>query len=63
MVYWHIHSPLVQELMVGDTLKMLLRRRTLLRKRLLPVRYLPTMVTTARGFLKLARNYLAYGGI
>ena len=61
-VYLHIHNPLVQELMVGDTLKVLFLRRTLLRNRDFPVRYLPTIDMTPRGFLNCLRNYPVSGG-
>ncbi len=61
-VYLHIHSPLVQELIVGETLNVEFLSSTLLRKRLLPVRYLPTIVMIPSGFLNSLRKFAVSGG-
>ena len=62
IVFLLIHSPLVQELIVGETLKRLaLLRRTLLRNKLFPVLYFPTMVRMPTGYEIVARKAFAYG--
>ena len=62
IVFLLIHNPLVQEFIVGETLKRLaLLRRTLLRNKLLPVLYFPTMVKMPMGYEILLRNVIAYG--
>jgi len=48
--------------MVGDTLNVLFLRRTLLRKRLFPVRYFPTMEMTPSGLLNYLRKFAVYSG-
>ena len=47
---------------MGDTLKVLFLSRTLLRNRLLPVRYLPTMAMTPRGLENWRRKSAVSGG-
>jgi hypothetical protein len=59
----HSHNPFVQELIVGDTLKFPFLSNTLLRNRLFPVRYLPTIEITPSGFLRSRRKVLVYSGI
>ena len=50
----------MHELIVGETLKRFaLLRRTLFRKRLLPVLYFPTIVTTPIGSEIVLRNCFA----
>lgn len=48
-VFFQIHRPFVQELIVGPTWNppFLVCKRTLLTKKLLPVLYLPTMLMAA----------------
>ena len=52
----------MQELIVGDTLKVLFLRRTLLRKRLFPVLYFPTIEMTPRGLVNCLRKLAVSSG-
>lgn len=52
----------MHDCIVGETLKADLRRSTLLRKRLLPVLYLPTIVMTPKGLVKVLRKSAVSGG-
>lgn len=58
---FHNHNPRVHELIVGDTLNALdLPSIIRFKKRLLPVRYFPTIVSTQIGVLIYDRNSFAY---
>jgi hypothetical protein len=57
IVYFHIHRPFVQELIVGDTLKAdEFFNNTLFKNKLLPLLYFPTIVTTPTGFFNDFKN-------
>jgi hypothetical protein len=61
MTFLLIHKPFVHEFIVGHTLnESVLLSKTLFKNKLLPVRYLPTMVITPNGPSKFFKKFFAY---